>query len=309
VLASGPDRDPQQEADRAALARLSRRATDEIRRADRAAATAASYESRSLSEPEYLRPLLAQTAALHRRAESRHRTSALLHEAHARRVEAWLTDARDRAARPPFISTIAATLGTSSALAVLRGPNQKPAIIASSDPTARAAHDLEVMLAEGPAKTVMAGHAPVLATGKNLPERWPLFGPAVTELGVRTIIAVPLQMSAAWLGALCGYSEDPVVRDDLANVASRIADAVLHTVLLSPPLQETAGADAADLDIVLFDVTDCQAVVHQAAGMISERYGWSVGDAEDLLRARAFADGQPLEKIAQTVLQGETWPG
>ena len=223
-------------------------------------------------------------------------------------MEAWLTGGRDHAARPPFISTIAASLGTSSALAVLRGPNEKLATIASSDPTARAAHDLEVILAEGPAKTVMAEHAPVLAAGRNLPERWPLFGPAVAELGVRAIVAVPLQMSATWLGALCGYGQDPVVRDDLASVASRIADAVLHTVLLSPPPQKTAVADAGDLDIVLFDGTDFRAVVYQAVGVISERYGCSVGDAEDLLRARAFADGQPLEKVAQAVLGGETWP-
>jgi 2-phospho-L-lactate guanylyltransferase (CobY/MobA/RfbA family) len=34
--------------------------------------------------------------------------------------------------------------------------------------------------------------------------------------------------------------------------------------------------------------------------------GCDVDDAEDLLRARAFAEAQPVERVAMRVLRGET---
>jgi hypothetical protein len=41
-----------------------------------------------------------------------------------------------------------------------------------------------------------------------------------------------------------------------------------------------------------------QAIVHQAAGMVSARCHCSISDAADLLRARAFASGQLVEQVA-----------
>ena len=41
-----------------------------------------------------------------------------------------------------------------------------------------------------------------------------------------------------------------------------------------------------------FGLTDDQAIVHQAAGMVSAQCRRGIGDALALLRARAFADGQ-----------------
>ena len=46
--------------------------------------------------------------------------------------------------------------------------------------------------------------------------------------------------------------------------------------------------------------------VHQAAGMVSVHCGCDVDAAEDLLAARAFAAGLPVEEIAAQVLRGET---
>lgn len=58
----------------------------------------------------------------------------------------------------------------------------------------------------------------------------------------------------------------------------------------------------------LFGEGDYQAVVHQAAGMISVRYGCGIDDAEAFLRARAFAEGRPAEALAASVLRGEPFP-
>ena len=49
-------------------------------------------------------------------------------------------------------------------------------------------------------------------------------------------------------------------------------------------------------------LADDQAVVHQAAGMVSAHCHCSTGDALALLRARAFADGQPVGQVAHAVV-------
>jgi hypothetical protein len=136
-----------------------------------------------------------------------------------------------------------------------------------------------------------------------VPDRWPLYGPAIGELGVRAVVAVPLRSAAARLGALCAYSPEPVLPDSILSAARRVADAVTHTMLLLPP---DPTADGGVGDVPLFGESDYQAVVHQAAGMVAVQCGCGIDDAERLLRARAFADGRPVEEISLSVLRQET---
>jgi len=49
-----------------------------------------------------------------------------------------------------------------------------------------------------------------------------------------------------------------------------------------------------------------QAVVHQSAGMVSVHGDCDLDAAEDLLAARAFAAGVPVEEVAAQVIRGET---
>lgn len=275
---------------------LRRSAADEHRRAARAAAAALRHEAGRADGPASLRELRTRLAALHRKTEERHQASAALHEMYAARVESWLAEGSDRVGRPPFMSAVAGAIGVSSATATVHGRHPSAVLAAASDVTARAAHDLEAALGEGPGMTAMAEDAPVRAGGRDLRERWPLYGPAVAELGVRAVAAVPLRVSASCLGALCVYCTEPAISDAVAAATGRFADALTHTVLL----RGRACADG------LFGEADDQAEVHQAAGMVAVRCGCGIQDAQALLRARAFADGQPVALVARGMLHGET---
>jgi len=298
----GHDSAPSHDDAAAVVARLRERAAEERRRAARAAEIAARYEEQSAAGPEHLRPLRIRMAVLHRQMQTRHRTSAALHEVHAIRMEAW-ADGRGTAFRPVFMSAVAAAMGVRSAAATLRGRRPAAVVTAASDAVARAAYDLEVALGEGPAVTAMTAGVPVSAVGGSLPYRWPLYGPAIGELGVRAVVAVPLRNAAGCIGTLCAYSPEPVLPDGAVAAAGRVADAVTYTMLLPPPDQI---ADGGIRDVPLFGESDYQAVVHQAAGMVAVQVGCAVDDAECLLRARAFADGRPVEEVALSVLRRET---
>lgn len=271
-----------------------RNAAGERQRAARAGEIARSYEARLAAGPQSLRPLRARMAALHRSMEERHQASALVHELYAARLESWRTGGQGRVFRPVLMSAVAAAIGGGSATVTVRGRHPSAVVAAPSDPTARAAYDLEAALGEGPAGAAAAGCAPVRAAGPAMRARWPLYGPAVAELGVQAVTAVPLRVSENCLGALCVYGAEPVISDEVAAAAGRVADALTHTVLLPEQGPE------------LFGEADYQAEIHQAAGMVSVRCGCGIDDAEALLRVRAFADGQPVELLAHSVLRGES---
>jgi hypothetical protein len=278
------------------MAALWRLVDDERCRADGAAALAARYETRAV--PAHLHTFRAQMAALQRRIEERHRSSARLHELHAIRLEKWLDT--PGTLRPAFMAAVATTLGLRGAAAAISGGRQTYAVVAASDAAARAAHELEVVLGEGPAAAAVAEGTPIRVGGSALAERWPRYGPAVAELGIQAVIAAPLllphRQPAVCLGALCAYDGRPVIADGTALATGRIADALTHTVL------RTIQADGFPS---VFEEADYQAVVHQAAGVISVHCDCGITDAEALLRAHAFAEDRPVADVAQDVVQGK----
>ncbi len=73
---------------------------------------------------------------------------------------------------------VAAALGIPGAAAVLYSRRREAVLVAASDATARAAHDLEAALGEG-AAAAMAGGRRVPAAGRELPARWPALMDAV----------------------------------------------------------------------------------------------------------------------------------
>jgi AmiR/NasT family two-component response regulator len=54
----------------------------------------------------------------------------------------------------------------------------------------------------------------------------------------------------------------------------------------------------------MFDDRDLRPVVHQAAGMLCVQAGCPISDALALIRARAFADAEPVEATAMRIVSG-----
>lgn len=121
----------------------------------------------------------------------------------------------------------------------------------------------------------------------------------MTELGVQAVLAVPLLPTGS-VGALCAYDRRPAITDNAAAAAGRIAAALARTLLRVAPYWRANEGHSAPWRLGL---TDDQVVVHQAAGMVSVQCHCSIRDALSLLKARAFASGQPVEQIALAVVR------
>jgi hypothetical protein len=269
-------------------------------RAAYAEAAAARFEAQAALLPESQSPACLQAAALERRAQARHLALARLQDQHAGLLRAWLGRPGKLEREPAFIDAVAAAIGIPSAAVVLLGTQHGEAVVAASDATARAAHDLEFVLGEGPAHLAAARGQTVRVAGTALAGRWPQYGPAVARLGVQAVIAVPLQ--PAGLGAVCAYTSQPAISEQAALAAGQIADA-LPLALAQDPHDPLPGDGVPALPLP--GQADFPAVIHQATGMVSQQCGCGISDALALLRARAFSVGRPAEEIAAAVVRGE----
>ncbi|MBV9450367.1 MAG: GAF domain-containing protein [Streptosporangiaceae bacterium] len=220
---------------RVEIAELRRRAADERRRADRAAALAEAYAARSAEVPERLRLVFARAAELHYRMQARQLAAARLHETYAARIEQQQA-VQPWPAPPRFMAVVAETLGVPGAAAALYDQrSHTPVLVSTSDATAQAAYDLESMAGEGPATHLMAEGRPLRAAGAELAARWPRYGPAAVKLGIRAVTAVPLQVPAARLGVLCCYDARPTAKDDIMAAAVTLAGALTPMLLRAAP--------------------------------------------------------------------------
>lgn len=282
---------------RAQIVTIQRRAALERERAGQCDALAVRCEIRTATAEGSLRALHQRLARLHRGAQSRHLMAAELHELLAARMEAR----RDCATvgRPVLMEAVANVLGTESALAMLGGRARDAAMVAASNATAQASHDLELVMAEGPVTDAAKGVA-VVAAGSALLDRWPSYGPAVAELGIRAVSAAPLGMAGVTLGAVCALEQTAEAPEGAGVAISLMAEALTQILLGN---SDIAGPDVElGASKMLGEAT--QAVVHQATGMISVQSGCGIEDALDLLAARAFADGRPVQEIAEQVVRG-----
>jgi hypothetical protein len=281
--------------------RQQQRAELERKRGARSAALADWHAAQTGLAPASLRPLHARLAALHRRMVQRHLATAELHGLLAIRMYRW-TGCPDGCLRPVFMAAIASALGTSSALAVLCGQESGVAVVGASDSIARAAHDLEIVTAEGPALEAARDGAAVMAAGPALLDRWPQYGPAVTDLGVHAVAAAPLGLPGARIGALCALGRKPEISQEAVLATIRMADAFTRLLLR---LTEPPRPDEESPVLPLLDSAGYLVVVHQAAGIVSVQCDCGIDDAQALLVMRAFADGVPLADIATQVVHGE----
>ncbi|GAA0493238.1 GAF and ANTAR domain-containing protein [Streptomyces olivaceiscleroticus] len=262
------------------------RAVRALERAARAEALAERYERLALESGNTRH---AELAANHRRSAACHRSSARLQKTFAQQLMS-LTGPQD--AQPLFMSVVAEACGTDSAALTLVGSDQSQLAVAASDKGSRAAQDLEYVLGEGPGTDAAAGRHRVSATGLDIEQRWPAYGPAVTALGFDEVIAVPLKTPDGCLGSLAVFDPRPGAATN--TVFADVTEGLVQTMLLGP-----------DADPELYGGTDHRDAVHQAAGMVSVQERCPVGDALALIKARAYADGVPVNEMAERIVSGE----
>lgn len=164
---------------------------------------------------------------------------------------------------------------------------------AASDPATERLEELQFTFGEGPCIDAFAASRPVLVPELDgtVMRRWPVYGPAVHEKGIRAVFAFPLQVGAVRLGVLDVFRtrQGQLSRDQI-GWAVTFADRAVATLL--------DGRDGRDLD----EAVEYRARLYQAQGMVMMQLGVPLAEAMVRLRAYAYSEDRPLSEVADDVV-------
>ena len=277
----------------AAATRARGRAGEALTMAARSGEAALLAERYARQGPAVMAEKWARAAATHRRSQQRHLAAARLSAAYANRLRG-LGPGPGASRAAAFVATVASVSAGSWVVIHLSGHEQAEALVAASDTVARAAFDTERAYGEGPATDAVARRGLVKVSGE-LGAVWPLYGLAASRLGIAAVSAAPLCLDDCCFGSVTVLDPHPGgPRPGLPT--GQLADALVYTLLAREVAADRDGLPA----ITLFDGD--QALTHQATGIVAAQSGVDIPDALALLRARAFADSQPVAAIARRVL-------
>ena len=170
---------------------------------------------------------------------------------------------------------------------------------AATSERAERAHDLQTELNEGPClDAIDDGESHYLIDDTAADPRWPRWGPAVADLGVRSVLSVRLQTHARRYGSLNLYASELSMfgADDLA-VASIFAR---HASIALATSQEKDGLQRA---------MDARKVIGIAMGILMERYSIQPDSAFDVLQRYSQANNVKLRDVAQLIADQGALPG
>lgn len=173
--------------------------------------------------------------------------------------------------------------------------------LASSGPRATELDGLQFTVGEGPSLEAFDSRRPVLEPDLSArgSARWPGYAAAISERGVRSVFAFPMQVGAARLAVLAVYLErsGPLSSESL-NDALDFAALGVETMLSRSPVGE--------LEPYVESVLDNHAEVYQAQGMVMVQLGISLDEAMVRLRAHAYGHNIPLSRLTSDIVNRRT---
>ncbi len=196
-------------------------------------------------------------------------------------------------------------LGVSAAGVMLASPAGSLGLVASSSEAMRLLELFELQAQEGPCLDAFRTGEPVeqedLHAGAG---RWPVFSAVALQSGFQSVLALPLRLREATVGALNLFR---VTRDPMAEADVIVARAFADLAALSIT-QHRASAEAQRLNEQLSDALTSRVVIEQAKGVISERAGIDLAQAFSRLRAYARNGNYRLTDVAQAAVDGTLDP-
>jgi len=192
------------------------------------------------------------------------------------------------------IKTLPGTVGAGVTLVNPEGKHTR----AASDPLVEQADQLQYSYDTGPCLTAWRDHCPVQIDDISAEDRWPEWTAAVTSLGVRSMLSVPMLSAGRSLGAIKVYSNQPGTYDS-GSVAILELFAQQAAVLLS---NSQAVSDARQLSGQLTAALEDRDVIGQAAGVLLARGAGDVPAALEALRLTAQRASTSLLTVAHVIV-------
>lgn len=177
--------------------------------------------------------------------------------------------------------------------------------LGSSSDHARTCDELQFLLGEGPCLDSVSSRAPVLVIDLADPDdaRWPVYGPAMLDLQVRGVLAMPVVVAGEYVGALDLFRNQPGRLEESqftgAVVAAELAGIPLLD-LLDADMQAAVAEPGSNAWAELHTLS--RAEVSQATGMLVAQLEVEPAEALVRLRAHAYSTGRSATDVARDIL-------
>lgn len=160
--------------------------------------------------------------------------------------------------------------------------------------------EIQYALAEGPCLQAHETQQVVLVDDLRHDMRWPRFTPAALNYGLRGVVAVPLSVRGARLGALNIYALQEGMFDESAAATATLFAEHAAIVLANAEAFSRAKLEAANLEQALTS----RAVIDMAKGIVMARHHCDSEEAFDHLRTLSQAQNRKLREVAQELVDG-----
>ncbi|MCU1452899.1 MAG: binding sensor regulator [Acidimicrobiales bacterium] len=159
---------------------------------------------------------------------------------------------------------------------------------------------VQYQTAEGPCLRAISSGQRIRIDVLGEDDRFTHFAPGAIELGVESVLSVPLDIDGRTVGALNLYSHLPKAFDDRTEVAVAPLAEYAATLIASSPLY------AYTLDAVegLNESLEAREQIATAVGILRDRGGLSEEEAFGILRSRALSRGLSVREVARELLAG-----
>jgi GAF domain-containing protein len=162
---------------------------------------------------------------------------------------------------------------------------------AATTPRVDQAHQLQARFDEGPCLDAIAGRATYVSNDVQHDSRWPQWGPAVAELGIRSAIGVRLATRQRGHGSLNIYADRP---DAFTSAHAELAEMLAaHATTAFAAAERAAGLETA---------LDSRTTIAQAQGILMQKFDIDADAAFDFLRRISQHENRRLFAVAEAIV-------
>jgi len=177
---------------------------------------------------------------------------------------------------------------------------RKPTTVTAAGDFVRRIDEIQYALDEGPCLQAYSTQQMVLVEDLEREERWPRFTPAALGKGLRGLVAAPLSVHGAQMGALNIYALRSGVFDESAVRTAELFAEQAAIVLANAEAFTRAQTAATKLGEALTS----RAVIDMAKGIIMSQEGCTPQEAFDHLRRLSQSRHRKVREIAQELVDG-----
>lgn len=168
---------------------------------------------------------------------------------------------------------------------------------AATSPRVGESHSLQIVHDEGPCLDAIMGDPWYVSDEVAVDPRWPHWGPAVAELGLRSVLSLRLETRARRYGSLNLYADRVGAFDQ-----DDIAVATIFVRHASVALANAHNEEGLQVAI------DARKLIGQAQGILMERFDISADRAFEFLRRQSQAHNVKLRYVAEWVVDNRATP-